>query len=141
MPPLQDETSCMSRMSKIVTKLSPATSDKQFTQIGFRIISLTTLLFCIGYLGPMIASMILMDILGISGKVTEQFMKGNTMEMLSHSSSMGSTIFLAFFPFVFASGLPSISSLATDLELPWPKYGTQILVGGILLIASVSVGK
>ena len=141
MPPLQEETSWMSRMSKILIKLSPATSDKQFTQIGFRILSVKTLLFCIGYFGPMIASMIMMHIMGISGKVAEQYMKGNIMEMLSNSASMGSTIFLEFFPFVFASGLPSISSLATDLELPWPKYGTQILVGGILLIASVSVGK
>ena len=141
MPPLQDETSWMSRMSKLVIKLSPATSDKNFTRIGFRILSVKTLLFCIGYFGPTLASLILMDIMGISDKVAEQYMKGNTMEILSIFASMGSTIFLEFFPFVFASGLPFISSLATDLELPWPKYGTQVLVGGILLIASISVGK
>ena len=130
----------MSKLSRIMIRLSPVTWDKSHTRVQLKMCSVKGLTFSICFFGPLIVLHIMMFTISDMPNAMKS-LSTNIVETLSSFFSAAFTGFIILIPFTLFSGIPIISSLVSASDHKWPKYGLTMVAGTVVGIASMSFGK
>ena len=155
--PEEDRLSWMSRLSRIIVILTPASMDvwvaiilwmiwgicllsfRARREITFKLLSLKTLIHCIWYFAPIAAIFFLynMEIMQDAKRLSKEALaEKNLIDQLSQYTMFSFGSLFVFYPFLIASGLPNISELALATDLRFPKYGKRILLCSVFHLAT-----
>ena len=125
----------MSKLVWLVVKLLPVTTNKDFTEATFKLFSFKTFAFCLFFIGPVLATTIVLQMTGVMAESLKQMVNMNNIidqgSVLATFASFG--IFILS-PFLVSSGIPAVSMIALASDLRWPKYGLLVVVATILNI-------
>ena len=139
---MEERCTWMSKLSRIMIRLSPGTWDKSHTRVQLKICSVKGLTFSICFFVPwMVLIIMTFTIFDMSNAFTSQTAKWNIVDALSTIFSGAFTGLIFFIPFTMFSGIPIISSLVSASDHKWPKYGLVMVAGTMVGITSVSFGK
>ena len=156
--PEEDRLSWMSRLSRIIVILTPASMDvwvaiilwliwgsicllsfRARREITFKLLSVKTLIHCIWYFAPIAAIFFLynMEIMQDAKKLSQEALaEKNLIDQLSQHTMFSFGGLFVLHPFLIASGLPNISELALATDLRFPKYGKRILLCSVFHLAT-----
>ena len=138
--PQREKTTLMSSLSRLMILLSPATTDSENKRVNFKWLSMKTLMFSLGFFGLGTAANIIAYMTGF----TSELSMDNTKSIIDIGSQIASLAVMAAttaFPFLFASGIPSISKLALAKDMTSSKYGLVFILGSLLGFLSGNLGK
>ena len=138
--PPDKKTMLMSKLSQLIIKLSPATTDRGNTRVNFKWLSMKTLVFSFCYFGFGFGGALVGYLTGF----TSQMSLNLTKSIIDTGSLMASGVVLLAtntLPFLLASGIPSIHELALAKDLTCPKYGLVFIFGSLLYTIALILGK
>ena len=132
----------MSKLSRIMIRLSPATWNKSQSRVQLKMCSVKGLTFSLCFFGPFIALNIMMNtVFDMSDVMKSQSANLNIVDALSSIFTFAIPGFVFVIPFLLFSGIPVISSLVLASDHKWPKYGLTLVAGTMVGIASTLFGK
>ena len=133
---MEERCTWMSKLSRIMIRLSPATWDKAHTRVQLKMCSVKALTFSSCFFGPLIVLNIMMfTFFDMSDVFTSQTAKWNIVDALSSfftDAFMGIVILI---PFTLFSGIPIISGLVSASDHKCLKYGLVMVAGTMVGIA------
>ena len=138
--PPREKPSLMSKFSRLMIKVSPATTDRGNTRVNFKKLSLKTVVFSILYLGFLPASNLVNYLTGFTDQLSLVKAK-SIIDTGSQFANLAVITASMSLPFFFASGIPSISRLALAKDLTCPKYGLVFILGSLLYGIALILGN
>ena len=141
--PPRENSSLMSRVSRLMILLSPATTDREKTRVNFKWFSVKLFLYSLCYFGLFAIVNLVSYLTGLNDQLSDlnPFKSKNIIDAGSELASMAVAVSAFVFPFLFASGIPSISGLALTKDLASPKYGKVYIFGSLLAYMGMFFGK
>ena len=141
--PPKERSSLMSSLSRLMILLSPATTDKENTRVNFKWFSVKVFVYTICNFGPFAGTNLISYFTGFNDQLSglNPATSKNIIDIGSELASMAVAVSASVFPFLFASGIPSISGLALSRDLTGPKYGLVFVFGSLLAYVGMFLGK
>ena len=141
--PPRETASLMSKVSRWMILLSPATMDRENTRVNFKWFSVKLLMYSLCNFGPFAIVNLVSYLTGLNAQLSDlnPAKSKNIIDTGSELASMAVAVSASVFPFLFASGIPSISGLALTRDLASPKYGKVFIFGSLLAYVGMSFGK
>ena len=136
----------MSWLCRMIILISPASVDKGWTAIKFKFFSRATFLHLLFFFGPMPILLLASAIDGDHSRIVYKslvftFETYNLIDSLSVFFMMLVLPLSCAIPFLMATGIPCISSLALARDLSWPKYGIIGPLGAFLFWSANALGE
>ena len=140
--PSKEKTSLMSKLSKLMILLSPATTDRLKSRVNFKWFSIKTLVFSLCYYGLGAGANVVGYLTGFTNQMSSLDLgTKNIIDTGTLFATLAVMVASQTFPFFFASGIPSISGLALAKDLTIPKYGLLLILGSILGVFAAIPGN
>ena len=139
--PPEKKTSLMSKLSRLMILLSPATYHRENAMVNFNWFSVKTLVYVLCLFGPFAV----VDLIGYkTGFHQQMFSLDQTKNIIDTGSQVAGFAMMvasSALPFLFASGIPSVTELALRSNLAHPKYGLVFIFGSLLATVYVFLGE
>ena len=139
--PPEEKTSLMSKLSRLMILLSPATYDRENAKVNFKWFSVKTSLYVLCFFGPFLVVDLIGYLTGFHQQILSLDPTKNIIDIGSQVAAFAMLIASSALPFLFGSGIPSVTELALRSDLAHPKYGLLFIFGSLLSTVYVILGE